>query len=87
MQLSFNKALEIYKDVLRENHPDTADSYNNIGVVYDYLGEYDKALEYFNKALKIRKDVLGESHPYTQQTLENIEEAKQKLEESQGKTK
>ena len=84
--LEYNfKALEIFKVVLGEKHPDTASSYENIGVVYYNLGECDKALEYFNKALKIRKDVLGESHPRTQQTLENIEEAKQKLEESQGK--
>ena len=69
-----------------ENHPHTANSYNNIGVVYKNLGDYDKALEYHNKALEIRKDILGESHPFTQHTLENIEIAKQKSEESQGKT-
>ena len=80
------KAWEIKKDVLGENHPDTAISYNNIGVVYYNLGDYDKALEYYNKALEIRKAVLGESHPFTQHTLENIEIAKQKSEESQSKT-
>ena len=80
------KALEIQKDVLGENHPDTAMSYCNIGVVYGNLGEYDKALEYFNKALEIYKAILGESHPYTQTILRNIAIAKQKLEESQGKT-
>ena len=82
----YNKALEIFKDVLGENHPHTAASYNNIGVVYDNLGDDGKALEYFNKALEIRKERLGESHPDTQTIIENIEEAKQKLEESQGKT-
>ena len=81
----YNKALEIDKDVLGENNHDTAISYNNIGVVYDELGEYDKALEYHNKALEIFEEVLGESHPYTQQTIQNISEAKQKLEETQGK--
>ena len=69
-----------------ENHPDTAISYNNIGVVYNNLGDYDKALEYYFKGLEIRKEILGESHPYTQHTLQNIAIAKQKLEESQGKT-
>ena len=80
------KALEETKTVLGENHPDTAMSYCNIGVVYGNLGEYDKALEYFNKALEIYKAILGESHPYTQTILRNIAIAKQKLEESQGKT-
>lgn len=80
-----NKALEIKKEVLGEKHASTAMSYNNIGNVYDDLGEYDKALEYHNKALEIFEEVLGESHPYTQQIIQNISEAKQKLEESQGK--
>ena len=80
-----NKALEIKKEVLGEKHASTAMSYNNIGNVYDDLGDYDKALEYHNKALEIFEEVLGESHPYTQKIIQNISEAKQKLEESQGK--
>ena len=50
----------------------TADSYNNIGVVYNNLGDYDKALEYFNKALEIRKAVLGENHADTAASYNNI---------------
>ncbi|MEE0895017.1 MAG: tetratricopeptide repeat protein [Bacteroidales bacterium] len=80
------KALKIRKAVLGEKHRDTAGSYNNIGIVYGNSGNHTKALEYFIKALEIRKAILGEQHPYTQQTLRNIEIAKQKSEESQGKT-
>jgi tetratricopeptide (TPR) repeat protein len=50
----------------------TAMSYNNIGNVYDDLGDYDKALEYHNKALEIRKSVLGENHPDTASSYDNI---------------
>ena len=80
------KVLEIKKDILGEKHPNTAMSYDNIGIVYANLGDYDKALEYHFKALEIFKVKLGESHPYTQKTIQNIAIAKQKLEESQGKT-
>lgn len=80
------KALEIYKAILGESHPYTAMSYQNIGAVCGDSGNHTKALEYFRKAWEIFKDVLGESHPYTQQILENIAIAKQKSEESQGKT-
>ena len=50
----YQKALKIWLQVLGENHPDVATSYNNIGFVYNNLGEYDKALEFHQKALKIR---------------------------------
>ena len=81
----YNKALEIKKAVLGENHPDIATSYLNIGISYHRLGDYDKALEYYFKALEIFKVFFGESHRYTLRVLRNIYEAKQKLEESQGK--
>ena len=50
----------------------TADAYNNIGVVYRDLGDYDKALEYYFKALEITKEVLGEKHPDTASSYNNI---------------
>lgn len=57
-----SKALQIRQQVLGENHPDTAASYNNLGYSYEKLGNYEKGLEYMTKALKIRQQVLGEEH-------------------------
>jgi tetratricopeptide (TPR) repeat protein len=54
------------------NHPMTATSYNNIGVVFFHKGEYTKALEYYNKALKIRQQVLGDEHSDTANTYNKI---------------
>ena len=39
-----------------------ATSYNNIGSVYDSLGDNDHALEYYSKALDIWEKVLGLEH-------------------------
>lgn len=50
----------------------TATSYNNIGIVYANLGDYDKALEYYFKALEIYKVVLGEKHSDTASSYNNI---------------
>ena len=50
----------------------TARSYNNIGIVYANLGDYDKALEYLFKALEIKKDVLGENKSDTASSYNNI---------------
>lgn len=32
------------------------DAYNHIGLVYDYQGSYDQALDYYFKALRVRED-------------------------------
>ena len=39
---SHERSLEIRKIALPPNHPDLATSYNNIGSVYDSMGEYEK---------------------------------------------
>ena len=60
---NYNKALEIRQKALPLDHRDLADSYNNIGVVYQRMGEHTRALENFNKALQIRQKTLSADHP------------------------
>lgn len=55
-----------------EKGEQTAGAYNNIGVVYYNLSEYDDALKYYGKALEIRKKVLGAKHPDTANSYNNI---------------
>jgi tetratricopeptide (TPR) repeat protein len=57
---------------LGKDHPDTATTYNNIAVVYDDMGDYDKALEYYEKAKEIYESKLGKDHPFTSTTYNNI---------------
>ena len=64
--------LEISRRAFGENHPGMALSYNNIGFIYDSLGNYDRALEYYTKALAIRKRVFGEDYPDTAMSYNNI---------------
>ncbi len=47
---------------LGPQHPDVAVSYNNLGEIYYYKGEYDKALEYIQKSLDIRLKIFGPEH-------------------------
>jgi len=67
------KALKIRIKVLGIEHPNVADSYNNIGLVYDSQGDYSNALKYLHKALNIRKKVLGDNHPGTLKIFNAIE--------------
>lgn len=59
---NFSKALEIFKNVFREENPQTANVYNNIGLVYGKMGKND-ALKYCSKALKIYERVLPSEDP------------------------
>ena len=38
---------------------DVAATLNNIGIVYNSRGEYEKALEHYEKCLKIRTKTFG----------------------------
>ena len=84
----YNKAVEIYNRVitLRERlygteHPDTAKSYNNIGVVYNDLSEYEKALEYHLKALAIFEKIWRIKHLNTAASYNNIGNVYSQLDE------
>ena len=66
------RLIALREDLYSPDHPDTATSYNNIGLVYDEQGDYDKALEYYGKALDIWERVLGPDHPDTATSYNNI---------------
>ncbi|MDO4803673.1 MAG: tetratricopeptide repeat protein, partial [Lachnospiraceae bacterium] len=54
-------------------HPSTATTYNNMALVYQAQGDYEKALEYYKRAYSIRLSRFGENHPYTKGTKRGIE--------------
>ncbi len=72
-------SLSIRKEILGDEHPATALSYNNIGYVYSALGDNDTALEYFNKALAIYRKILGDEYPATAMSYNNIGSVYSKL--------
>jgi tetratricopeptide (TPR) repeat protein len=49
----FEKALNINIKAFGEEYPNTAKSFNSLGVAWQALGEYEKAINYYNKALNI----------------------------------
>ncbi len=68
----YKKVLEISERILGEEHPNTATSYNNLGLVYARQGEYKKAEELYKKALEISERILGEEHPSTATSYNNL---------------
>jgi tetratricopeptide (TPR) repeat protein len=54
------KALAIQEEMLGTKHPSTAASYNNIGIVYDNMGDNENAIAYYRQALDIY-EALGDT--------------------------
>lgn len=52
--------------------PEVANAYSSTGVVYQVMGEYDRALEFHFKALAIREKKLGDRHPSTGVSYSNL---------------
>ncbi|CAF4213194.1 unnamed protein product, partial [Didymodactylos carnosus] len=70
--MNYDKALKIRIKALPPDHPDIANTYNNIGIVQWNKGEYDLALMNYDKALKIRIKALPPDHPHIASTYNNI---------------
>jgi len=66
------KVKEIRERVLELDHPDIAETYNDIAVIYFLKGEYSKALEWYQQALDITKIMQGKEHPNTATVCRNI---------------
>ena len=66
------RQIAINEELYGNENTDTATSYNNIGLVYDSQGDFDKALEFHFKALEIREKSLGKEHPDTAGSYNNI---------------
>ena len=43
-------------------HPDIAESYVNLGVAYERLGDDKKSLKYYKQALEMRQNLHGDNH-------------------------
>jgi len=66
------KALEIQRRLLTDNHPDTAQSYTNLAVNLGQQGKYAEAQSLHEKALEIQRRLLTEEHPDTAESYNNL---------------
>ncbi len=66
------KALEIYRRLLTDDHPDTAGSYNNLAQNLTEQGKYAQARPLHEKALEIHRRLLTDDHPDTAAAYSNL---------------
>ncbi len=74
----FAQALEIEKNVLKENHPYTGTRYNNLGDAYYWQGKYPQAAPMHQKAREIRKLVYGTENADYASSVEKVGNALEK---------
>lgn len=60
--LLYEKSLDMYKDILGEEHAAVAINYNDLAGVYVRQGEYDQAETLYKKGLRIQEKVVGEEN-------------------------
>ena len=68
----FKRVLVIYEQQLGVDHLNTAQSHNNLAVLYQNQGKYAEAEILYQRALSIREQQLGGDHPYTAVSLNNL---------------
>ena len=66
------RAVELAKRTLGPDHPKTADVLNDLGFVFQKIGNYAKAEPLYQEALRIRQKVLRPEDPDTALSLNNL---------------
>lgn len=69
---NYQESMKIRKKLLKPNHPDIAQSHNDIALAYFALGEYEKSLDFNQKSLNIRRDTLVINHIEISESYNNI---------------
>jgi tetratricopeptide (TPR) repeat protein len=68
----FMQALEKRQNSLPAEHPDIAQSLNNLAVLYDTQGRYEEAEPLYKQALEMVQNSLPAEHPDIAQSLNNL---------------
>jgi tetratricopeptide (TPR) repeat protein len=66
------KALQVAEQEGGRNHPNVAESLNNLALLYGAQGQYAQAGPLYKRALAIREKALGPDHPDVATILENM---------------
>jgi CHAT domain-containing protein/tetratricopeptide (TPR) repeat protein len=70
--LLMQEHLKWRRQVLGEDHPYTAGTYNNIAFTLNAQGQYAAAAPLLQKALDINRRVLGDNNPHTARNYSNL---------------
>ena len=66
------RILKFQEEILGENHPNLAATYNNISTIYQAMGNLEKALKYQKKALDLKEKISEINYPDLATSYNNI---------------
>src|SRR5262249_39540054 len=66
------RSLAIREKALGPDHPDVAQSLNNLATLYDQQARYADAEPLYKRSLVIRENILGPNHPMVAESLNNL---------------
>ena len=66
------KALQVAEQNVGPDHPDVAQSLDNLASLYDTQGAYAQAEPLYKRSLAILEKALGPDHPHVATNLENL---------------
>jgi hypothetical protein len=68
----YREALEKQRRILGDDHPDTLNTINNLGLLLQDLRKLDQAEPFLREALEKSRLLRGDDHPSTIQTMYNL---------------
>ncbi|MEH2026330.1 tetratricopeptide repeat protein [Nostoc sp.] len=68
----YEQCVEVTKKRLGEEHPNVAQSLNNLALLYYSQGRYSEAEPLLQQALELLRRLLGEEHPHVATSLNNL---------------
>jgi tetratricopeptide (TPR) repeat protein len=73
-QIFYEESFEVYKRIYpNQDHPDAANSLNNLGVIWKNKKDFSKALNFYNQSFEIRKKLYpNQDHPDIADSLNNL---------------
>lgn len=66
------RAVELRRNILGEEHPDTLAAWNSLAVSLKLLGQYEKAEAIYRQCLEVNQKRYGATHPDTLSTQHNL---------------
>ncbi|MEO1387981.1 MAG: tetratricopeptide repeat protein, partial [Cyanobacteria bacterium J06634_6] len=66
------QALDLWRKLLGEDHPNIAASLNNLAGLYSSQGRYEQAEPLYIQAIAILNNRLGQDHPNTKAGINNF---------------